>query len=116
MKIFQERIDKIEVFIEKDRLQEAFDEYKVLLLLVKKLESDDRTEIYRKTKFLGDRVILKMLKLKLNKPIKSVEKNHDIKEQIEISNFYDKLEEYQEICDLIQKENYLGALGKFNKC
>lgn len=116
MSIFQERIDKIETSIEKDKLQEAFDEYKVLLLLVKKLDSDDRNEIYRKTKLLGDKMILRILKLKLNKPIKSVEKKQDIAKQIEISKFYDKLGEYREICDLIQKENYLGALGKFNKC
>lgn len=116
MNIFQERIDKVETFIEKDKLQEAFDEYKILLLLVRKLDSDDRTKIYRKTQLLGDKMILKILKLKLNKPIKSVEKNQDIIKQIEIKKFYDKLGEYQEICDLIQKENYLGALGKFNKC
>ncbi len=115
MNLFQERIDKIEQFIEKDKLQEAFDEYRTLFLFVSKLNSDDKIETYRKTKLLGDKIILKMLKLKLNKSVKIAE-NQDIKKQIEITKFYDKLKEYQEICDLIQKENYLGALGKFNKC
>ena len=115
MNLFQERIDRIEHLIENDKVQEAFDDYRILFLFVNKLNSDDKLKVYRKTELLGDKIIVKMLKLKLNKPIKIVE-NDDIKKQIEIKKFYDKLGKYQEICDLIQKENYLGALGKFNKC
>lgn len=115
MNLFQERISRIEDLIKNDKVEEAFDEYRTLFLFVNKLNSDDRFETYRKTKLLGDRIIVKMLKLKLNKPVKIVE-NEDIKKQIEIKKFYDKLGKYQEICDLIQKENYSGALGKFNKC
>ena len=115
MNLFQERIDRIEQLVKNDKMQEALDEYRTLFLFVNKLDSDDKPEVYRKTELLGDKIIIKMLKLKLNRPVKIVEKD-DIKKQIEIKKFYDKLGKYQEICDLIQKENYLGALGKFNKC
>lgn len=111
MELFKERIDKVKQLVGDNKIEEAFIEYKTLVLLVNRLDIDN-LEISKKVKILGDEIILKILKKKLNEDIKIKEK-YDFDKMIEVRRFYDTLKEHNEICNMIQNEDYNGALRKF---
>ena len=110
--MFEERIEKIKQLMEKNKIEEAFIEYKSLVLIVKRLDTED-FEVSKKVKFLGDELILKILKKKLKEPIRIRDKDFV---DIETSKFYDGLRMHSEVCNLIENEDYVGALKKFRKC
>lgn len=110
--MFEERIEKVKQLMERNKFEEAFSEYKALVLMVKRLDIDN-FQISKKVKFLGDELILKILKKKLKDPIRIRDKNLG---GMGVSKFYDGLRMHSEICNLIENEDYEGALRKFRKC
>lgn len=111
MELFKERIDKVKQLVRNDRIEEAFIEYRTLVLLVNRLNIDN-FEISKTVKLLGDEIILKILKKRLNEDIK-IKEEYDFDKMIEVSRFYNGLKEHDEICNMIQNEDYEGALRRF---
>jgi len=114
MELFEERIDTINYLLNQNKISEAFDEYRTLVLMVNRLYID-RFDILKKTKHLGDHIFLKILKEKIKDPIR-IKEAIDLRSKIEEGKFNEILKQHHQICELINQENFLDALKKFKKC
>jgi len=110
-KRFGWRLEIIKDLLKKSYYKKAFVEYSNLVRLFKRLEGYDewqKINFYKKIKYVGDNLLVKLSKKKSLSKIKGI--------KFSKKEFNKKLKDLNKdnfnghVCDLIKKENFEGAL------
>jgi|SRR3989344_6564903 len=112
MQLFEERIDTINYLLDSGKVEEAFTEYKSLVLMINRLNIEGKLDMLKKTKTLGDKILLKIFKRRINENL-NLRGVTEFRNEIEHGKFHKDLKKYQEVCELIDKEDYTKALKIF---